>query len=484
MSKLPMGPASPRIPPKLGASSARLVDPMHGCFSVRTAYRHGLGIHRPNHAGPPFVGHSSLVHSAESSRLPREILIATGALALSLLFLIPVLFACFSRGGAVSHGSLSDQSAKGHNTSHFLATDASQSVQTPKTTPPAGGSLGKKGTAPINQPLANEIAAEADATASQNALVDRHATEASVSNASVGKLVMEAANTGTAASQQDLPHLEGLPHEIRSLLHDHNARMRDTAVGRSDGEIIRLPPLLSAAATGSHAYGFIDAGRDHRGVVSLNNHAPERVDYRIDTRTRTGTTVAVDIVGSYASQPNGSIVRNGTWVAWDSEAKVVAVSVYRMGRLQQSHVFFDGVKRRSLSLDDDLTRDEAGLGHRHVVAAMTIASDATLRAFEKIKREERQASRSRTQRQDRLTRQRVQEARRSAAVDHALHAIAYQEAARATATLGAREIFPCVPSRGAYFFTPVNLLGSSPESGTGQSAPSPLSVGNTVIRQP
>ena len=229
---------------------------------------------------------------------------------------------------------------------------------------------------------------------------------------------------------------------------------------------------------------FVDASDGRRGVISLNHEVLQRIDYRVPTPTAKDSHGFVDVVGLYASAPDGSLVRDGTWTAWDKEKRICAIAVYRMGRLIENHVCVDGVKRRSMALDDDLMREEGGLAHRHVMAAMDTASDAAIRAFAQVNREERLSKQNHLRRQERLSRQRTQEARQASAVDHQLHAVAHQEAARATAAFGAREVFPCVPSRGAYFFTPVNLMCSPTEYAAGRADTSHSSSGSAVIRHP
>ena len=279
-----------------------------------------------------------------------------------------------------------------------------------------------------------------------------------------------------------VPLADGSNHGTESLYQDHAVLMRDAEGGRSAKGVTRLSTPAGAGAMADKESRLVDASDGRRGVISLNHEVLQRIDYRVPTPTAKDSHAFVDVVGFYAAAPGGSLVRDGAWTAWDKEKRICTVAVYRMGRLIENHVCVDGVKRRSMVLDDDLTREEGGLAHRHVMAAIDTASDAALRAFAQVNREERLSKRNHLRRQERLSRQRVQEARQTLAVDHQLHAVAQKEAARATAAFGAREVFPCVPARGAYFFTPVNLMCSPTEYAAGRADTSHSSSGSAVIR--
>ena len=423
--------------------------------------------------------------SDNSRRLMIEILVASGAVALSLVFLLPVLFACFSRGTRATLPSMHAPNANGTTTPHSVEhVDAIAPTRARTSRPRSPSSSDGKSEYTVDQPAAKEYSAELN-TATQRSARDSQQILDTTANEDSGVTPRrEGGDFHSVAASLGVPLADESNHDTESLYQDHAVLMRDAESGRSARGVTRLSTPARAAAMADKESRLVDTSDGRRGVISLSNESPQRIDYRVSTPTAKDSHAFVDVVGFYAAAPGGSLVRDGTWTAWDKEKRICAIAVYRMGRLIENHVCVDGVKRRSMALDDDLMREEGGLAHRHVMAAMDTASDAALRAFAQVNREERLSKQNYLRRQERLSRQRTQEARQASAVDHQLHAVAHQEAARATAAFGAREVFPCVPSRGAYFFTPVNLMCSPTEYAAGRADTSHSSSGSAVIRHP
>jgi hypothetical protein len=474
-----------RDPSRLSSCSSPPAAALHARLPLRAGVGHGrtrsLSIcHGPTHATVAWLDRPD-----NSRRLMIEILVTSGTVALALCFLLPVLFACFSRGTVATRPPMHTPTTNGATTPQSAEhVDAIATTLARTSRPRSRGSRDSTSEYPVARLAANEDSAELTtptqraASDIQQILDERANNESGLPPRRGGGLVHS-----VAASQG--VHLEDGPsHDTESLYQDHVVRMRDAEGGRSATGVNKLSTPAGSGTLADQESGLIDKSGGRHGVVSLTQEMPKRIDYRIPTPTATDSHAFVDVVGFYASAPDGSLVRDGTWTAWDKEQRICVVAVYRMGRLIENHVCVDGVKQRSMTLDDDLIREEGGLAHRHVMAAMGTASDAALRAIAQVNREARLSKHNHLRRQGRLSRQRAQEARQASAVDHQLHAVAHQQAARATAAFGTREVFPCVPSRGAYFFTPVNLMGSPTEYAAGRADTSHSSSNSAVTRHP
>ena len=476
---------SVRDPSRLKSCSVPPPAALHDRLPLRASGGHVRTRPRSICDGPAHATVAWHDRSDNSRRLMIEILVASGAVALSLVFLLPVLFACFSRGTGASRPSMHAPNANGTTTPHSVEhVDAIAPTLARTSRPRSPSSSDGKSECALDQLAANDYSAELNAATQRSGLDSQQLLDTTANEDSGVTPRREAGDVHSVAASLGEPLADGSNHDTESLYRDHAVLMRDAESGRSARGVTRLSTPAGAGAMADKESTFVDASDGRRGVISLNHEVLQRIDYRVPTPTAKDSHGFVDVVGLYASAPDGSLVRDGTWTAWDKEKRICTVAVYRMGRLIENHVCVDGVKRRSMALDDDLTREEGGLAHRHVMAAMDTASDAAIRAFAQVNREERLSKQNHLRRQERLSRQRVQEARQTLAVDHQLHAVAQKEAARATAAFGAREVFPCVPSRGAYFFTPVNLMCSPAEYAAGQTDSSHSSSNSTVIRHP
>ena len=474
-----------RDPSRLRSRSVHPSAALHDRLPLRASGGHGrtrsLSIcHGPAHAVVAWVDRPD-----NKRRLMMEILVASGAVALSLLFLRPVLFACFSRGPGATRPSMLALNANGATTPHSVEhVDAIAPTLARTSRPRSPGVSDGKSECSVDQLAANEYSTELNAATQRSAPDSQQILDATANDDSEGTPRRERASVHLVTATQGVPLADGSSHDTESLYQDHAVRMRAAESGRSARGVTRLSTAARTGTLADQESGLLDTSGGRHGVVSLTNEVPQRIDYRVPTPTAKDSHAFVDVVGFYAATQDGSLVRDGTWTAWDKEKRICAVAVYRMGRLIENHVCVDGVKRRSMTLDDDLMREEGGLAHRHVTAAMDTASDAALRAVAQVSREERLSKQNHLRRQERLSRQRFQEARQKLAVDHQLHAVAHQEAARAATAFGSREIFPCVPSRGAYFFTPVNLMCSPTEYSAGRASHSHSSSNSAVSRHP
>jgi hypothetical protein len=473
-----------RDPSRLRSCSVLPLAALHDRLPLRASGGHARTRPRSICDGPAHATVAWHDRSYNSRRLMIEILVASGAVALSLVFLLPVLFACFSRGTGATLPSMHAPNANGTTTHSVEHVDAIAPTLARTSRPRSPSSSDGKSECALDQLAANDYSAELNTATQRSALDSQQLLDMTATEDSGVTPWREGGDVHSVAASLGVPLADGSNHDTESLYQDHAVLMRDAESGRSARGVTRLSTPAGAGAMADKESRLVDASDGRRGVITLNNEVIQRIDYRVPTPTAKDSHAFVDVVGLYASAPDGSLVRHGTWTAWDKEKRICAIAVHRMGRLIENHVCVDGVKRRSMTLDDDLMREDGGLAHRHVTAAMDTASEAAHRAFAQVNREERVSKQNHLRRQERLSRQRVQEERQTLAVDHQLHAVAYQEAARAAAAFGSREIVPCVPSRGAYFFTPVNLMCSPTEYAAGRADTSHSSSGSTVIRHP
>lgn len=476
---------SVRDPSRLRSCSVPSSAARHDRLPLRAIVTHGRTRLLSICDGPAHATVAWLDRPVNSRRVMIEILVASGAVALSLVFLLPVLFACFSRGAGATRPSIRAPNANGTTRQHSVEHVDAIAPTLARTSRPLSPSLSDgKSKYTVDQPAANEYSTELNVAMPRSERDSQQILDATANDDSGVTPRRDGGDVHSVAASLGVPLADGSNHDTESLYQDHAVLMRDAESDRSARGVTRLSTPAGAGAMADSESRLVDASDGRRGVISLNHEVLQRIDYRVPTPTSKDSLAFVDVVGLYASAPDGSLVRDGTWTAWDKEKRICAIAVYRMGRLIEKHICVEGVRRRSMTLDDDLMREEGGLAHRHVTAAMDTASDAALRAFAQVNREERLSKQNHLRRQERLSRQRIQEARQTLAVDHQLHAVAHQEAARASAAFGAREIFPCVPSRGAYFFTPVNLMCSPTECAAGRADTSHTSSNSTVIRHP
>jgi len=275
---------------------------------------------------------------------------------------------------------------------------------------------------------------------------------------------------------------DGFLHQHESLVQEHLTRL-------NAGEGTRLATGGSQLANAERSphdneTGLTETRCDRHGVVSVMNHSPRRIDYRLNDPASNDPSTVVDVVGFYAENPNGAPVRDGVWTAWNHHRQVCVVAVYRLGQLTECRVYAGGVEQRSLSLDDDLSRDSGNIAHSHIMASLDTASDAAIDLFRTNQRTQIAARQKEKRQQEKISQQQAQEARRSDAVDRRLRAIAYQEAARASTAHGPRERFPCVPSRQSFFYTPVILTGRGNTYEPGHDGGAGSGIDSDTIRRP
>lgn len=256
-------------------------------------------------------------------------------------------------------------------------------------------------------------------------------------------------------------------------VHDVNAQIAAheylLAQETPDGDRIAPGIIRHRPATHDHT---LNASSDRlilstsasKGSISIVDGSPGNFSVRLSVASPLKPSAAVDVAGSFSSANAAGPEREGVWAAWERSIGVLVIARYRQGVLSECYLYSEGKQERAMSLDDDMSRDRGKVPHRYVAKAMDVASEAVLDASRQTVRADRLTNQKRLRDQKRLYYRQITYIVQSRGVDQHLDAIAYQEALRASTATMLLEVFPCVPSRHAFIFSPVNLLSQPKRS--------------------
>ncbi len=259
---------------------------------------------------------------------------------------------------------------------------------------------------------------------------------------------------------------DGSVHDIDALSETHNARLVESGhhVDRLAAGVFRIR-ATNVDQSPEDTNKLVISKSTIRGFVDGTARAQSRIDYRLSTVKTANTPVVVDIVGYYSHTSARMPERDRVWAAWSRQDGAFVMARYQNGMMKECHLYVNGCKRRSMSVDDDMSQDRGSVAHRHLMKALDAAGDATVQACAATARADRIAASTEARLHDSFVHQHARQVRQAMRTDRELQAVSDREAARATIAMMEPELFPCVPTRRVFLVSPVNLLSNSPGIG-------------------
>lgn len=250
---------------------------------------------------------------------------------------------------------------------------------------------------------------------------------------------------------------DGSRFDCHSLMARHEARLSDTrplSDRIAPGTYRTRPVPDDPGAQTEASLSIIKAG--YTGSLTLSHGVPTTLHYKLRI-SPSDNGVLFDVAGAFERDSDGALQRTGVWLAWNRDAGLLLIARYTKGHLCECHLHENGIRTRTMGLDDDLARDRGPPQHLNAIAALDTAGTLAIETASASGQADRFAREAEKLHEQRLTSDRHRQAAGARLTEHELDMIAWQEASRATATLASTRRDTCSPSRHAVILRPARL---------------------------